>query len=99
DCKVEVGVKWKRIYFDGNRGITVDLEKPSYTVTGRASRTSSYDELCKGSVCLLTQDGPLSYYILLGNMLSTLGTGKDYCTSLNSDIELVSANGTLSLYE
>ena len=97
DCKVEAGVKYNYLVFWNNRGITVDLENRTYTVTGRASYTDKHDETKTGYAVRPTQDGPWSYYIDING--TYLSNGKDSGTQLISDLELVSASGTLYLYE
>ncbi len=95
DCKVQAGLKWTFLTFWDKKGITVDLENHSYTVTGKPTTTDYYDQMITGKAFQPTEGAPWSYYISLG--LLELDNG--IYTSIFTDIELVSASGTLYIYE
>ncbi|MBR0352749.1 MAG: hypothetical protein IJH53_06050 [Oscillospiraceae bacterium] len=97
DCKVEAGIRCNALSFGDNQGITVDLENCSYTVTGAPSWTASYDESEKGAPYRLTSDDPWSYVICFANPY--LSNGEEIGSRILTDIELVSASGTLYFYE
>ncbi len=103
DCKVEAGVTYTMLLFEGNKGITVDLENHSYSVTGKQSRAERIDEMITGTTYQLTK--PLrNKYCISFSYTTSLGNGKTindtrYNTCILTDIELVSASGTMYLYE
>lgn len=98
DCSVKAGVKYPvKVYH--SRNFTVDLANHSFTATGKPNTIEWSDSLVEGRI-RETGNGDHSYYI------GIIGGGLAYLLSANlcqiieeGDVELVSASGTLYLYE
>lgn len=97
-CSVEIGVKYNYLLFSRGKGITFDLENHTYTITGKATWTDKHDESRTGNPYQKEEGGPISYYVSF-NGLTYLTNDKDSTCQIISDIELVSASGTLYFYE
>ena len=100
DCKVEAGVKYQdSLFYAGNKGINVDPANCRYEITLKANDVVDRDEMLEGRF-LSYPDGTEIYALWFrgGAMLSK---EKDGLTQIvePDGVELVSASGTLYLYE
>ena len=99
ECYVNIGLKWRLLGFKNNKGIKVDLENRSYTVTGKESYHRDYDDM--RSACLLSYPGETPRYGILFSAATILSNGKVQ-ESLIKDpesFEIVSVEGRLYLSE
>lgn len=98
DCKVEVGLKYNVISFWGKNGITIDFDNYSYNVTGKPVSSSPQDKHLE-SRCYQTEPN-YTFFINLGWGLRLTYDQKWGSDTIDKDsINLVSASGTLYLYE
>ena len=100
DCKVEVGVKYKVSWFyNGNKGINVYPATCTYDITLKPNDVSDEDELIEG-VFWIYPDGYEEYAVFF-KYGAQLSKEKNRSTLIiePDGVELVSATGTLYLYE
>lgn len=99
ECTVNIGLKWRLLGFKNNKGIKVDLENRSYTVTGKPSFQRDYDDM--RSAWMLQYPGESAKYGILFSAATILSDGKTQDTLIKDpeSFELVSAEGILYLYE
>ena len=97
ECSIEAGVRFKVYYFvyDENKNhITVDLSNRSYVITGKPDFINSEDTMIESHLYYANTPNPVFIIDFThGNQLSNDGS------VIIKDIELISASGTLYLYE
>ena len=100
ECKVEAGVKYKISWFyAGNKGINIDPATCSYDITLKANDVTDQDELSE-SYYLTYPDGTEMFAILFSYAAQLSKEKNDANLIIEPDgVELVSASGTLYLYE
>lgn len=101
DCKVEAGVKYQVSWFyAGNKGINVDPANCRYDITLKANDVTDEDEMLEGSF-LSYPDGTEVYSLLFTYQNQLFKDMKNAITQIiePDGVELVSASGTLYLYE
>ncbi len=71
---MNVGIKWRLLAFKNNKGIKVDLENRSYTVTGKESYHRDYDDMI--NAWLLANPGETPRYGMIFSAATILSDGK-----------------------
>ncbi len=100
ECKVEAGVKYAVQDYYYAKLIEADLDTLTYAVKGRPSWTHNEDMLIEGRYSHPNNNAP--YYALLFQWAACLTNDyKNHTSTLipEDKVELVSASGTLYLYE
>ena len=100
ECKVEAGVKYQdSLFYAGNKGINVDPANCRYEITLKANDVVDRDEMLEGS--FHTYPDGTEIYTLWFGYNAVLSKEKDGLTQIiePDGVELVSASGTLYLYE
>ena len=98
DCRVEVGLKYEQHWFYDGKNIQTDLENVSYTVRGKAEGVWECDRMCEASYVNFLVDTDPFFYVLVSETRLAENNGNT-CIIPEENIELVSAAGTLFLYE
>ncbi len=95
---IEVGVKYKvKYYWNPKKAITIDFDKLTYKVTGKANSTDNRDEMLNVYRYTL-DDGSLSCYVHFNDTtFMTYQKNMAASTVPKKDIQFVSAKGTLYL--
>ncbi len=98
DCSLQVGLKYELHWFYEGRNIKTDLENVSYTITGKEGSVMPCDSLIRAQYVDYLKDTEPFYYIrVAGTRLADKNDAT--CLVPEENIELVSASGTLFLYE
>lgn len=99
DCYVNVGIKWRLLAFKNNKGIQVDLENRSYTVTGKESFHRDYDDMINAWLLSYPDEAPR--YGMIFSAATILSDGKTQETMIKDpdSFEIVSVEGRLFLCE
>ncbi len=100
DCKVEAGVKYQvSDFYAGNQGINVDPANCRYEITLKANDVRDEDEMLEGR--FLSYPDGTEIYVFWFRDQTVLNIDRNQTTRvIEADgVELVSASGTLYLYE
>lgn len=98
ECSVQVGLKYEILMFSKGKGIKTDLENVSYEVTGKEDSVFEGDKMLEGRYISYLPDTEPYYCVYVSDTRLAENTG--FSTLIPEDkIELVSASGTLFLYE
>lgn len=98
ECSVHVGLKYEILMFSNGKGIKTDLENVSYEVTGMEDSVFEGDKLFEGRYINYLPDTEPYYYVYVADTRLAEKTGFSSLIP-EEKIELVSASGTLFLYE
>lgn len=99
ECIVKVGLLYELHWYYNNKGIVTDLGNLSYKVTGKPGGVMQGDRLCFAEYVAWVPDTEPYYFISVGNTRLAGSRSDSTCLVPEENIQMVSASGTLYLYE